>query len=51
VGDRYLGIDLGTTNSVATLLDGEERTHVRTDDGGFLMPKPIRKIRAPSSSA
>src|SRR5450755_3769152 len=42
MGDTYLGIDLGTTNSVATLLDGDERSHVRTDDGGFLLPSVVR---------
>ncbi|MEO8875855.1 MAG: Hsp70 family protein, partial [Polyangiaceae bacterium] len=40
--DAHLGIDLGTTNSVATLLQGEKATHVRMDDGGFLLPSVVR---------
>jgi molecular chaperone DnaK len=42
MADHFLGIDLGTTNSVATLLEGDTRVHVRTDDGGFLMPSVVR---------
>ncbi|HEX7662964.1 MAG TPA: Hsp70 family protein, partial [Polyangiaceae bacterium] len=42
MADAFLGIDLGTTNSVATLLEGEKKTHVRTDDGGFLLPSVVR---------
>ncbi len=42
MADHFLGIDLGTTNSVATILEGDTRTHVRTDDGGFLMPSVVR---------
>src|SRR5580698_4124326 len=42
MAEHFLGIDLGTTNSVATLLEGDTRSHVRTDDGGFLMPSVVR---------
>lgn len=42
MANAFLGIDLGTTNSVATLLEGEKKTHVRTDDGGFLLPSVVR---------
>ena len=42
MGDSFLGIDLGTTNSVATLLEDDTRSHVRTDDGGFLLPSVVR---------
>ena len=38
----YLGIDLGTTNSVAVLSDGERATAVRTMEGGPLLPSVVR---------
>jgi molecular chaperone DnaK len=38
----YLGIDLGTTNSVAVLSDGERGTSVRTAEGGPLLPSVVR---------
>ena len=38
----YLGIDLGTTNSVAVVTDGELARPVRTTDGGFLLPSVVR---------
>ncbi|WP_169927925.1 Hsp70 family protein [Labilithrix luteola] len=38
----YLGIDLGTTNSVAVLSDGERAAPVRTSDGGILLPSVVR---------
>ena len=42
MADAFLGIDLGTTNSVATILSGEDTKHVRTDDGSFLLPSVVR---------
>ena len=40
---HFLGIDLGTTNSVAVLGDSEGRTSpVRTADGGALLPSVVR---------
>ncbi len=42
MGDRFLGIDLGTTNSVAVLVDGDRATTVRTADGGGLLPSVVR---------
>lgn len=42
MGQTYLGIDLGTTNSVAVLSDGERGTAVRTADGGPLLPSVVR---------
>ncbi|OJY23877.1 MAG: hypothetical protein BGO98_18265 [Myxococcales bacterium 68-20] len=39
----FLGIDLGTTNSVAVLVDLDGRTTaVRTADGGSLLPSVVR---------
>jgi molecular chaperone DnaK len=39
---HFLGIDLGTTNSVAVLSDGERLTPVRTSDGANLLPSVVR---------
>jgi molecular chaperone DnaK len=39
---RFLGIDLGTTNSVAVLGGGERPAPVRTADGGHLLPSVVR---------
>ncbi len=39
---HFLGIDLGTTNSVAVLSDGERPSPVRTSDGGALLPSVVR---------
>ena len=39
---RYLGIDLGTTNSAAAVFDGEELQIVRAADGGTLTPSVVR---------
>jgi molecular chaperone DnaK len=38
----YLGIDLGTTNSVAVVSDGERGTAARTAEGGPLLPSVVR---------
>jgi len=38
----HLGIDLGTTNSVAALSSGNEIHAVRTTDGGTLLPSVVR---------
>jgi molecular chaperone DnaK len=38
----YLGIDLGTTNSVAVVSDGERGTPTRTAEGGPLLPSVVR---------
>ncbi|HEY4013928.1 MAG TPA: Hsp70 family protein [Polyangiaceae bacterium] len=40
--EQFLGIDLGTTNSVAVLLGGDRATPVRTADGGALLPSVVR---------
>jgi molecular chaperone DnaK len=40
--DRFLGIDLGTTNSVAAISDGERTEFVRNPDGGTLLPSVVR---------
>ncbi len=43
MGDlKFLGIDLGTTNSVAVLSDGDRVEPVRTADGGALLPSVVR---------
>jgi molecular chaperone DnaK len=42
MGSTYLGIDLGTTNSVAVVSDGERGTPVRTPEGGPLLPSVVR---------
>ncbi len=42
MGASYLGIDLGTTNSVGVLSDGERGTPLRTAEGGPLMPSVVR---------
>ncbi len=40
---HFLGIDLGTTNSVAVLADSEGKSSpVRTADGGALLPSVVR---------
>ena len=39
---RYLGIDLGTTNSAAAVFDGDELQIVRAADGGTLTPSVVR---------
>lgn len=39
---HYFGVDLGTTNSVAVLSDGDTTTPVRTADGGPLLPSVVR---------
>lgn len=41
-GAKYLGIDLGTTNSVAVLGDGDRCEPVRLDDAGALLPSVVR---------
>ncbi len=38
----YVGIDLGTTNSVAVLFDGANVTVVRNGQGGMLTPSVVR---------
>jgi molecular chaperone DnaK len=38
----YLGIDLGTTNSAASVFDGEQLTSVRTTGGETLTPSVVR---------
>lgn len=38
----FLGIDLGTSNSVAVLSDGDKQTFVRTPEGGSLLPSVVR---------
>ncbi len=38
----YLGIDLGTTNSAASVFDGEQLTSVRTASGETLTPSVVR---------
>jgi len=40
-GPRYLGIDLGTTNSAAAVFDGHEVTPVRNRDGALLTPSVV----------
>ena len=39
---KFLGIDLGTTNSVAAISDGDRVEAVRTADGGALLPSVVR---------
>jgi molecular chaperone DnaK len=39
---NFLGIDLGTTNSVAVLSDGDRFQPVRQDDGSHLLPSVVR---------
>lgn len=39
---RYVGIDLGTTNSAAAVFDGEQVTSVRNAQGATLTPSVIR---------
>jgi molecular chaperone DnaK len=41
-GERFLGIDLGTTNSVAAVSDGERADFVRNPEGGTLLPSVVR---------
>src|SRR5678816_4794542 len=38
----YLGIDLGTTNSAASIFDGSQTHLVRTPQGGTLTPSVVR---------
>lgn len=38
----YVGIDLGTTNSVAAVFDGETVTAIRNAEGGVLTPSVVR---------
>lgn len=42
---RYLGIDLGTTNSAAAVFDGDEVVLVRNRDGAALTPSIVRVDR------
>jgi molecular chaperone DnaK len=39
---NFLGVDLGTTNSVAVLSDGERFQPVRQEDGSPLLPSVVR---------
>ncbi|MBK8264312.1 MAG: Hsp70 family protein [Nannocystis sp.] len=39
---RYVGIDLGTTNSTAAVFDGDRVTLVRNAQGGHLTPSIVR---------
>jgi len=39
---RYVGIDLGTTNSTAAIFDGDRVTLVRNPQGGSLTPSVVR---------
>lgn len=39
---HYVGIDLGTTNSVCAVFDGNEVTVVRSSLGGYLTPSVVR---------
>ncbi len=39
---QYVGIDLGTTNSTASVFDGENVTLVRNAQGGSLTPSVVR---------
>ncbi len=39
---RYVGIDLGTTNSAAAIFDGDSVTLVRNAQGGTLTPSIVR---------
>jgi len=39
---RYVGIDLGTTNSAACVYDGERTKMVRSAQGGVLTPSVVR---------
>ena len=39
---RYVGIDLGTTNSTAAVFDGDRVTLVRNAQGGSLTPSVVR---------
>ena len=41
-GERYVGIDLGTTNSTAAMFDGENVTLIRNADGSPLTPSVVR---------
>jgi molecular chaperone DnaK len=41
-GERYVGIDLGTTNSTAAMFDGERVTLIRNSDGSPLTPSVVR---------
>lgn len=41
-GPRYLGIDLGTTNSAAAVFDGESLALIRAADGATLTPSVVR---------
>lgn len=44
-GPRYLGIDLGTTNSAAAVFDGDELVLIRAADGATLTPSVVRVDR------
>ncbi len=46
----YVGIDLGTTNSVAAVFDGETITTVRNAEGGVLTPSVVRIDRRGNAS-
>ena len=39
---RYVGIDLGTTNSAAAVFDGDQVVQVRNSQGGTLTPSIVR---------
>ena len=43
---RYLGIDLGTTNSAAAVFDGDELQLIRAADGSPLTPSVVRVDKA-----
>jgi molecular chaperone DnaK len=40
--ERYIGIDLGTTNSTAAVFDGEKVSLVRNGEGSALTPSVVR---------
>ncbi len=40
--NRFVGIDLGTTNSAAAVFDGNAITQIRTSAGGILTPSIVR---------
>lgn len=46
----YVGIDLGTTNSVAAVFDGETLTTVRNAESGVLTPSVVRIDRRGNAS-
>ena len=39
---RYVGIDLGTTNSAAAVFDGEQVVQIRNAQGATLTPSVVR---------